>query len=296
MEQKVITDYLNKLSWNDLCKKYNISLYQLHKILKKNNIKVNRNLGFTENQKELLKKLYLENIECKEIANQLSCSLTTVRDYIKKLQLPLRGKGRKKDYTNVFLLNSKERDYWLGYIFADGHVDLKNGIVLISKDIESINNFQTFIQNQGNIYKKEYTTKKGSIEIIYNIVFLQKDLAKWFMKTYSIESNKSLTLNPSINLNIDIIRGYFDGDGSIKYQKGFNITSGSKIWLERIQNFFTQYYIKSKITKYKNSNCYKLVVYDKQNISKIYNLLYYENCLCLNRKKQIFETYRSNSI
>ena len=296
MEQKVITDYLNKLSWNDLCKKYNISLYQLHKILKKNNIKVNRNLGFTENQKELLKKLYLENIECKEIANQLSCSLTTVRDYIKKLQLPLRGKGRKKDYTNVFLLNSKEREYWLGYIFADGHVDLKNGIVLISKDIESINNFQTFIQNQGNIYKKEYTTKKGNIEIIYNIVFSPKDLAKWFMKTYSIESNKSLTLNPSINLNIDIIRGYFDGDGSIKYQKGFSITSGSKIWLERIQNFFTQYSIKSKITKYKNSNCYKLVVYDKQNISKIYNLLYYENCICLNRKKQIFETYGSNSI
>lgn len=40
------------------------------------------------------------------------------------------------------------------------------------------------------------------------------------MKIYSIESNKSLILNPSVDLNVDIIRGYFYGDGSIKYKKG----------------------------------------------------------------------------
>ena len=99
----------------------------------------------------------------------------------------------------------------------------------------------------------------------------------------------------------DFIRGYFDGDGSISYHKdninhfSWEIVGASKPMIEWIRTILaTQYKIINNgvisttldtgVQMYKTSYCNKLM------LERIYNTLYYPNCLCLQRKKEKIET------
>lgn len=116
------------MKWNDLCTKYNTNLHTIHKILKNNGITPCRDFGWSEEKKQLLIKMYMDNATYPEMYATLNCKGGTLTYWVHKLNLPMRGSGRNNVYKNPFLEQSHERDYWLGYIFADGHVDRNGGI------------------------------------------------------------------------------------------------------------------------------------------------------------------------
>ena len=118
---------------------------------------------------------------------------------------------------------------------------------------------------------------------------IKKDLM-----SYGIIPNKTGKITITNNLNKiywkDFIRGYFDGDGSVFKDNGLrvNITSANKEILDDINNYFLMNNIKpSNITKDHNNYCIR---FRSQSSINIYNLLYYNNCLCLKRKKEKFLT------
>lgn len=63
------------------------------------------------------------------------------------------------------------------------------------------------------------------------------DLYKWFRDTFSIDSKKHHTLDPSIEINWNILKGYFDGDGNAHKNGGWTITSSSIRWINRCAKF-----------------------------------------------------------
>ena len=240
--------------------------------------------------------MYLANCTYQEMYAALNCKGGTLTYWVHKLNLPMRGSGRNSVYPNRFLEHSPESDYWLGYIFADGHIGIykrekgRNGYVveLSSEKRYVVEKFKEWYWDIPSISKFPYILKNGVTKTMYTAILHSKDLANWFQSELGVDNVKHHTLNPPIELNWDIIRGFFDGDGSSA--KGeWQLKSCSKIWLERIQEFLRSYGIVSML-KQSYLDCWGLFVYDKENVKKLVPLMYEHKYYCHEYKYKNFES------
>lgn len=189
--------------------------------------------------------------------------------------------------NNYFSEQNNRMAYIMGFLAADGNVS-KNGNRIQSqlsiKDKEHLEMIQSEI---GGCKVYEYESN-GYKSCGWHCCSSQikKDLA-----IYGIIPHKTGTLSIPKVLDKqywkDFIRGYFDGDGTIcKDGTGFRvtITSANKEILEDINSYFEENGIKpSNLYKDHNNTCIR---FRSQASIDIYNLLYYNDCLCLKRKKE----------
>ena len=295
-EQQIIEDYLNYMSWEELQKKYRTNSKTIYKILSKHDIgkrPIKQSNSWSIEKQELLREMYMRNCTYPEMYEALDCKGGTLTYWVRKLGLPMRGSGRYNIYKNPFINITPERDYWLGYLFADGHIG-QNHIELCSKEESVANAFNEFCYNQCKIYKKPYITLAGETRTIYRVMLQSIDLYRWFVETYKVDSKKHHTLNPDIELNWNIVKGYFDGDGNAHKNGGWTITSCSKKWIDKVKDFLTENDIYSSINEYKK--CYKLSVWRKEELHKLVPLMYRDDTFCLEYKYKRLEPYGSNFI
>lgn len=205
---------------------------------------------------------------------------------------------RRKIYSedvNYFEnIDSEEKSYFLGFIFADGyihkHYKSKGGYIGIhihKNDIEILEMFKKSIKSTGVIY----THGDYSIIRIHN-----KKLVSDIEKLGCVE-RKSLILDFPLIDDLYLhhfMRGYFDGDGSIRYSGGkirkcqCGITS-SHIFIEKYMNILVEKCNINKIKTYNRDNCYCFDYSGRGNCTKIYNFLYKDATTFLKRKKDKFE-------
>lgn len=296
--RQLIEDYLNGETWSNLCKKYNCSTYRIHKILKDANIPKTRMMAtsWTAEKRNNFKQEYLSGCSYKELSIKFSCSEPVISYWAHKLQLPMRGSGKWTPTENKFLLNTPESEYWLGYLLADGHISTKGhySVFLFSKEKYVVEEYKKWYDNIPKIYKRFYKISTGETRIMYIAYLGNKSLVKWFVKELKIQSKKHHTLNPNKPITWDLLRGYFDGDGT-SAKNAFTITSCSKTWLLRIQEFLNKYDIFNiRINEYE-TGC-KLSVYRKEDLHKLVPLLYENKYFCHKYKFKKLEPYISNDI
>lgn len=301
-KQELIRDYQNGMTWNGLCEKWQTNTNTIHKIFKNNNIQKNRMQEATwpTEKQELFKQMYLNNSTYQEMYKALNCKGGTLTYWVHKLNLPMRGSGRNNVYPNKFIEHTPESDYWLGYIFADGHVGIyKRGkgmnayMVEVSSEMKYVvEKFKEWYDNIPSISEFSYVLKNGSIKTLYKAILYSKDIANWFQSELGIDNVKHHTLNPKVDINWDVIRGFFDGDGSSA--KGeWQLKSCSKAWLERIQSFLLSKGIQSTL-KPSYLDCWGLFVYDQKNVRKLVPLMYEHKYYCHDYKYLNFEPLISN--
>lgn len=175
-----------------------------------------------------------------------------------------------KNWDNPFECMSPEAKYWIGYIFADGHIvydDRHYSISLFSKDLDIMEKFQEFLGEKARLYVRP----TGIVQVIYN----SKPVTEWFINKFNVSNRKALSLNPTIDLDWNIVHGYFDGDGCIRltgthYETKF--TTGSKIWAERLQEFLKNYDIESAIKE--KGKAFDVNIYKKSSVAILYTYLY----------------------
>lgn len=301
-KQELICDYKNGMTWDNLCKKWKTNTHIIHKILKNNKIQKTRvqEATWSLEKQELFRKMYLSNCTYQEMYNALDCKGGTLTYWVHKLNLPMRGSGRNNVYPNKFLEHTPESDYWLGYIFADGHIGIYQRdrgvntytVQLASEKEYVVNKFKEWYDNIPHIYSSPYILKDGTVKTMYKAELNSKDIAFWFRDELHIDNTKHHTLNPPIEINWDIIRGFFDGDGSSA--KGqWQLKSCSKVWLERIKKFLSLHGIKS-ILKESYLDCWGLFVYGKEDVMKLVPLMYEHKYYCHEYKYLNFEPLISN--
>lgn len=302
-KQELICDYKNGMTWDGLCKKWHTNTNTIHKIFKKNNVSKTRvqEMSWSSEKQELFKSMYLTNCTYQEMYDALGCKGGTLTYWVHKLHLPMRGSGRNNTYPNKFLEHTPESDYWLGYIFADGHIGVyqkgkgqssQYTVQLFSEKRYVVDTFKEWYDNIPTIYRRPYTVKDGTVKTMYRAEMGCKDIALWFRNVLHIDNVKHHTLNPNIEINWDIIRGFFDGDGcSSKGQ--FVLNSCSRVWLERIGKFLEDSGIEYIISpSYKD--CWNLGVYRKSELRKLIPLLYEHKYYCHKYKYLNFEPLISN--
>lgn len=286
-DAELVADYKSGMTWEGLRNKYCCSVTTVYDVLVRNNVERKREeqKSWSVEQDELFKQMYLSNCTYPELKAAFGIKSSTITWHVHRLKLPMRGSGRNNTYPNKFTENTVESNYWLGYIFADGHLTYSEkgrsgcGVSLFSEKQYVVEKYSKWFGDGVRIYTKNYRTKDGIEHTMYNAKIGSKNIARWFSEHLGIEPNKHHTLNPKIELNWDIIRGYFDGDGSMSPERYLSMKSCSKIWLERIQAFLSTNGIKSSI-KLSYRDCYGLFVYERENLEAMLRLMYAHPYYC----------------
>lgn len=176
---------------------------------------------WTEPESKLLSRLYIdENISQEHIIRQLNRSWRSICHQANKLGLR-RPKPNPchvvRDYFHT--IDTDEKAYWLGFIAADGTVNLSGRhqcvcIDLQPRDLHWLIRFQKTIAPGMKIIKhaeRSFSLSIGSQEMVRDIM------------SYGIGPRKSATLEwPTIptTFAIPFLLGYFDGDGTFSQRSG----------------------------------------------------------------------------
>lgn len=201
------------------------------------------------------------------------------------------------DETYFNQINTAEKSYWLGFLYADGYVRHKSRsghlkLKLKQSDIDHLILFKNHIQSSSPI-KQYCEVVKGyqchCCELnIYSLKLVNTLMAQGCV------NNKSLILKFPTTINDELlshfIRGYFDGDGTIYQTKNRPNSFSVRIaGTKDILNGIASYLKISPHHIYQQNNIY-LLNYNRINSIKIIKEIFYSNSsLFLNRKKIIFD-------
>lgn len=143
---------------------------------------------------------------------------------------------------NIFdVIDTKEKAYWLGFLYADGYIGINNKKLQICLSIVDEKQIDDFIKFVGDtLDKKRYygPYKTSGKQVHYRTC--NKTIIAGLVK-HGCTNKKSHTIRfPQLSteeINISFLRGYYDGDGS-SGKKLTAITCGSRLFFEDMKIIF----------------------------------------------------------
>lgn len=258
---------------------------------------------------------YLTGMSMPEIDKLYS---TQCAYHFKKYNLPskscteckLERHGRMKIKNNLKEINNEYDAYILGLWFADGSISRNQSTIGLSQTDSAL------LEQIRDYLSPDLILRKDKSALILKISSMD---FKNNLVSHGITKNKSYTdfSIPLINKELQrhFIRGYFDGDGTVymdgKYLR-FNICSITMNILTEISLVFNEFHIESKInteiregkllsnpqgkysTNYKNMH--RLFVRKNESLYKLFNFLYEDATIYLERKYQKFYKYVNTEV
>lgn len=246
---------------------------------------------FTKDQIEECKKRYTGGQNISVIARDMPRGVSRIRTLIKtdvKMRSISESKRQYKRNSRYFnLIDTSEKAYWLGFLYADGYNDEQHGAISLSLKADDKNHVQKFIDaidyesnvkiSLVNLNYRDAPYEKASVYL--RDAEMSNDLAR-----LGCIQNKSLKLFfPDIDNNLlpDFIRGYFDGDGCIcKTKNGYAISFVGTFSM--IQGIKQHLNLKNKILTRKN--VFTLSIGSKIEIENFINMIYNNPSIYLDRK------------
>lgn len=259
-------------------------------------------------EKEIWIKLYNEGNSLRDIHLLLNKSISTIWRHIKDSVIIKDQYFYNERMTNYIIdnnifenINTKNKSYILGFLLADGH-RLKNSnqirLKLQERDInilEKINKELNYIKPL--IFDKKREEKNQNQ---YSLIICNKKICE-DLENYGIVKNKTFNITIPIiddKLFIDLFRGYFDGDGWFtcnKENKAGEIgIIGEYEFISFIKEKIKELYnIDSRFSKDKrvDSRIINLRIRKRLDINKLYDLMYFDTDLYLERKYLKIQKY-----
>lgn len=296
--EKAIKEYQESeyISITELAKKYNFDRASFSRYLKKNNIPIRKTLS--EKHKTYLKaKNEYESTGCtlKYICEKYKINQKNFSLFLKDNNVTVRKGFENKHYTkdeNYFeIIDSEEKAYWLGFIFADGCVvnNSSDGtyrlcIELSNADKEHLEKFKRSIKSDSPIVSRKNRdtssitiNSKKIVDDLMNLGAVVDKTNKGFISKRILELNK--------NLKLAFLRGYLDGDGYIdKTRYRIIYTVKSSTITNSLNDMLKEYNpkIKDDITYF------RILIENKDNYNKFLDDIYGNANIYLNRK---YNTY-----
>lgn len=218
-----------------------------------------------------------------------------------KLFKPVSRVKHQFDEHYFDIIDNEHKAYWLGFIYADGYLNNKNptvGIELNHTDIEHLNKFKNDLQSNLDvkIYNKNSTFgPQTNCRFVFNNKTVYNALL-----SYGITPTKSLDGTfPTIDDDRfvkDVIRGIFDGDGSIRYRIGANgyptatiSICGTMSVLKTIEEHSGFEWSWSQRHPDRDVDNYSIGTGQQNKIIEFLNYLYKDASIFLNRKYDIYQ-------
>lgn len=251
-----------------------------------------------------------------KLANKYGLNRKTIAKYLNIKGIEITNTHGKIPFNEDAFdsIDTEEKAYWLGFLYADGFITSKGyqvGLTLSIKDSEHLKKYNCFLNyskgmniwNSHQFGSKEKFNKNGELMQVINTTITNQHLWE-SLNSKGCVPNKSLILKfpdldifKSKNLVIPFIRGYFDGDGTLGVyphsKTNPNLEAslmfvGTKPFLEGIQeNLGIQGFLMQK------PNCGPLTYrlsYSTKKAVNVATLLYDKATIYLDRKYNIYTT------
>lgn len=238
----------------------------------------------------------------RQIAETLGVDYTCVHRWLRKLNLNLPNYHNELKFDNTVFdsIDTEEKAYWLGFLYADGYVSSKGNTVELSlkgSDKDHLEKFRLFLSNKNEV--KENKTKCGNKEHTRCRLTMTDKYFHDALITKGCIPNKSLILAfpdkklfSTEDLIVHFIRGYIDGDGAVTTGcTGYSIFEiiGTKEFLSGLTDLYPALFsgLYHKDYRHPYSNTYFVSLGAKKS-AEFGDLLYANATIYLQRKYNKF--------
>jgi hypothetical protein len=253
---------------------------------------------------------YISGMSVIDIGKKYLCNQVTVSKYLKKQGVEIKPKPPVTikyacDVDFFKEIDSEPKAYWLGFFLAEGwlhkqvdtrsavpRISYRMGVELSTEDVDHLYLLKKAVKSDAPISLR---TRPGKTKDI-NLCCLRIGDTRFCLNLakYAGVGSKSRTIKmPEISTELKrhLVRGFFDGEGSVYIQKtgrqrAVSITSNSRAFLEEIAALLG---FPVKIYPYKHESCYKLSIARQAYLLKLYDYLYMDSSVHLPRKRLKFE-------
>lgn len=192
---------------------------------------------FSEQEKEDIAQDYLINYNIQLLAKKYKVSSARIRTVLKNKNITIisdRKELWKKRFprkSDIFkIIDTPEKAYWLGFLYADGSVNKITNtlrINLSTTDEEHLIKFKNFLEAEKTEIKRNDKIENGKTYEISYFQISDEELINDLInkgcipnKTYSLSFPDQKILPKELSFHF--IRGFFDGDGSIYFDNKRN--------------------------------------------------------------------------
>ena len=185
-------------------------------------------------------------------------------------------------------IDSSEKAYWLGFLFADGYQNNQEIVLNIStKDLDHVEKFKSFLNSTHPI---KINSKRNIASFRVSSKKMCDDLQRVGCvkaKTFILEPPSSITPK----LIPDFIRGYFDGDGCIYVQRRGDKIISQRVSIHCASPSFRDWLIKTiiafgieKVTNPPSQEGRNISISNKKDILAFKSIIYSNSSVHLERK------------
>lgn len=203
------------------------------------------------------------------------------------------------NHTYFDNIDTEEKAYWLGFIMADGCVYKQENtyrfqVNLSTIDINHLEKLNKAVDSTYKVISKDY---RG--DLISSLRYNNKEFCESLIKQGIVPRKSGREQIPQSipeNLLRHFIRGYFDGDGclyiypdnkraTLSFVSSLDLVSNIKTIIESIEGYVAPKAIVQR------GKAYYIQVSNLDTISKMYEYLYKDCTIFLDRKKILFDSF-----
>lgn len=290
----MIQYYFEGMNTVEIGEKLKFSYRTVWDRLEKTGVLIRKKTEITPEIIQSIINLYEDGLSSRIVAKKLDITKSTVLKYLKENNIKRSKPSSYRKYTNdsTFFdsIDTSEKAYWLGVLFADGYNRTQDNSITLGnaeKDKDLPYGLKKALKATNPIYIRKRGEEKH--QDFYTLKIYDKQLSQSLNKLGCCQNKTDKLQYPDIpkEFNRDFIRGYFDGDGSIwnyNDRKFISIT-GYIPFLESIRDILTSEteLNGTKISERKKN--YGDIRYGGKLPPKLFaDYIYYKDCICLKRK------------
>lgn len=239
-----------------------------------------------------------------KVAEVYSMPRVSVSRYAQRFGLysPKFSRRKKNSVDNSYFENidTARKAYWLGFIMADGSIYHYNNdkvqfeIKLQETDNRIIHDFAKDIGFPEDSIRVGVAKRKGTDCNFVAIRVYDKEFCENLMKHGIVDRKSGKEIIPNTvptEFKKDFIRGFWDGDGSIKEHE-ISVCSTSFKIMSNLSSWFCHLSIHYTIEQHSNSNIFELKI-SRKSWKQFLDIVYCSGCFGLQRKVEIANKIRS---
>lgn len=246
--------------------------------------------------------LYKSGLNSSAVSRKFNVSSVCIDYHLKKFNIVKHSKSKciKRyfcDESYFEKIDSSDKAYFLGFMYADGNINPLTGRIVINlqeRDKDILLKLKESINYTGELllWKKQPPRQNQ-----YALCFTNKKMVNDLINLGVTYSNKSFNLDYPYFIDdkyqLDFIRGFFDGDGCISRSKKWAVKLhfvGTENMLKGVNYYFDKLLnVPSKVRdctegKYSDEIIKNLAVDKKSDIYKVMSTWYSNTSLYLQRK------------